>query len=184
MRCQLIDTAGFEVDTGARTIAGIAQQLGASRLQMSDVRLLCLDSTRILNDWERDQLAAPKRPRQLVVLTKCDGPRRVEPLTEAIETSATSGLGLDQLRQALRQAVAGAQSHESAAALTCERCGEGLSAAAESLSRAAELNRARAGEELVAAELRGALSELGRVVGTVYTDDILDRIFSRFCIGK
>ena len=68
-------------------------------LQMSDVRLLCLDSTRILNDWERDQLAAPKRPRQLVVFTKCDGPRRVESLTEAIETSATSGLGLTSYDQ-------------------------------------------------------------------------------------
>ena len=43
---------------------------------------------------------------------------------------------------------------------------------------------AAAGEELVAAELRRALSELGKVVGAVYTDDILDRIFSRFCIGK
>ena len=40
------------------------------------------------------------------------------------------------------------------------------------------------GEELAAAELRTALDELGRVVGAVYTDDILDRIFSRFCIGK
>ncbi|HVC97288.1 MAG TPA: hypothetical protein VND64_26645 [Pirellulales bacterium] len=40
------------------------------------------------------------------------------------------------------------------------------------------------GEELVAAELRLALDELGQVVGAVYTDDVLDRIFSRFCIGK
>jgi tRNA modification GTPase len=37
---------------------------------------------------------------------------------------------------------------------------------------------------LVAAELRRALSELGKIVGAVDTDDILDRIFSRFCIGK
>ncbi|HEX7447478.1 MAG TPA: hypothetical protein VF306_08030 [Pirellulales bacterium] len=42
----------------------------------------------------------------------------------------------------------------------------------------------RQGEELVAAELRLALDALGQVVGTVYTDDVLDRIFSRFCIGK
>ena len=39
-------------------------------------------------------------------------------------------------------------------------------------------------EELAAAEIRVALEELGKVVGAVYTDDILDRIFSRFCIGK
>ncbi len=39
-------------------------------------------------------------------------------------------------------------------------------------------------EELVAAEVRAALEEIGKVVGAIYTDDLLDRIFSRFCIGK
>jgi tRNA modification GTPase len=38
--------------------------------------------------------------------------------------------------------------------------------------------------ELVALELRAALDELGAMTGAVYTDDLLDRIFSRFCIGK
>ena len=39
-------------------------------------------------------------------------------------------------------------------------------------------------EDLLALEIREALQELGRITGAVYTDDILDRIFSRFCIGK
>ena len=38
--------------------------------------------------------------------------------------------------------------------------------------------------ELLALELRGALEQLGEMAGTVYTDDLVDRIFSRFCIGK
>jgi tRNA modification GTPase len=38
--------------------------------------------------------------------------------------------------------------------------------------------------ELLALEVRGALDQLGEMVGAVYTDDLLDRIFSRFCIGK
>jgi tRNA modification GTPase len=38
--------------------------------------------------------------------------------------------------------------------------------------------------DLLALELRGALDQLGEMVGAVYTDDLLDRIFSRFCIGK
>jgi tRNA modification GTPase len=56
--------------------------------------------------------------------------------------------------------------------------------AVAALTGAAELNRSVAGEELIGAELRGALDELGAVVGVVYTEDILGRIFSRFCIGK
>jgi tRNA modification GTPase len=46
------------------------------------------------------------------------------------------------------------------------------------------LAAARAGDELVAAEVRTALEELGKIVGAVYTEDVLDRIFGRFCIGK
>ena len=38
--------------------------------------------------------------------------------------------------------------------------------------------------EVMAMELRGALDQLGEMAGAVYTDDLLDRIFSRFCIGK
>ena len=56
--------------------------------------------------------------------------------------------------------------------------------AAEALERARLLNDLRQGEELVAAEVRLALDELGKVSGAVTTDDVLDRIFSRFCIGK
>ncbi len=73
--------------------------------------------------------------------------------------------------------------NESSAPLTAERCAESLRAAQTALARAQAENTA-GHEELVAAELRHALAELGKVVGAVYTDDILDRVFSRFCIGK
>jgi tRNA modification GTPase len=69
-------------------------------------------------------------------------------------------------------------------ASTAARCRESLRQAAEGLQRALGLARSEKGEELIAAEVRAALEELGRVVGAVYTDDVLDRIFSRFCIGK
>jgi tRNA modification GTPase len=64
------------------------------------------------------------------------------------------------------------------------RCAESLERACEAISRAAQANDAAAGDELVAAEVRLALEELGKTVGAVYTEDLLDRIFSRFCIGK
>ncbi|MHC4176793.1 MAG: tRNA modification GTPase, partial [Planctomycetota bacterium] len=71
-----------------------------------------------------------------------------------------------------------------AVAGTAVRCRESLRLAGESLERARRIVRGGNDEELVAAEVRVALDELGQVVGTVYTDDVLDRIFSRFCIGK
>jgi tRNA modification GTPase len=64
------------------------------------------------------------------------------------------------------------------------RCAESLRLVEVSLASALRLVEAREGEELIAAEVRLALGELGLVVGAVYTDDLLDRIFSQFCIGK
>ena len=69
-------------------------------------------------------------------------------------------------------------------AATAERCGESIRLAASSLGTATGLVESNAGDELVAAELRAALADLGKVVGAVYTDDLLDRIFRTFCIGK
>jgi tRNA modification GTPase len=182
--CQLIDTAGAEPDSRGEDIVGIAQQLAASQTRRCDIRLLCLDATRPLNDWERHELQATHPADQLVVITKCDGPRRLKLACDAIDTSALVGLGLDRLRHELHQAVIRVQRSETAGSLTGQRCGESLRKAGETLIRAARLNRADAGEELIAAELRVSLVELGKVAGTVYTDDILDRLFSRFCIGK
>jgi tRNA modification GTPase len=67
---------------------------------------------------------------------------------------------------------------------TAARCRNSLRAAAAALLRAQQLVVERSGEELVAVEIRAALDDLGQVVGAVYTEDLLDRIFSRFCIGK
>ena len=56
--------------------------------------------------------------------------------------------------------------------------------AGSALQSAAEALLTGAGDELVVFDLRSAVDELGKVVGAVVTDDILDRIFRRFCIGK
>ena len=64
------------------------------------------------------------------------------------------------------------------------RCFESLTHARQTLSRARTAVACQEGDELLAVELREAVDHLGRIVGVVYTDDILDRIFSRFCIGK
>ena len=76
------------------------------------------------------------------------------------------------------------QSRGSCVAATADRCRESVRLADAAVARAAEIAADRGGDELVAAEIRVALAELGKVVGTVYTDDLLDRIFRTFCIGK
>ncbi len=187
VKCRLIDTAGIEIDLDANAnqsdIGNIAQRMTTSQAETCEVRMLCLDSTRPLSTWEQRELTANHFAKQLVIVTKCDALKREQLPPGALETSAVSGLGLDRLRQALREELQTLQRSQTSS-LTPQRCAASLRAAGESFARASELNGLRAGEELIAAEVRVALTELGKVVGAIYTDDILDRIFSRFCIGK
>ena len=67
---------------------------------------------------------------------------------------------------------------------TLRRTADSLNGATKSIQMARQAASAGIGEELVAAEIRHALDHLGCVVGTVYTDDILDVVFGQFCIGK
>ena len=67
---------------------------------------------------------------------------------------------------------------------TATRCADSLLQAEAALTDALQLAAVDGCEELIAAEVRGALQALGQVVGAVYTDDILDRVFGQFCIGK
>ena len=68
--------------------------------------------------------------------------------------------------------------------MTGVRCREALVRGLESLRLAKEAAVESVGDEIIAGELRVALDELGQVAGTVANNDILDALFSRFCIGK
>jgi len=191
VKCQLIDTAGMT--TGAEEIAGpdvshgpdeAARATAQRQTRQAHVQILCLDATDAAGNWQREQLLQAADAGRVIVLTKVDlSPS--ESGSPAIRTSAVTGEGIDALRRALRDAAlaAGASGAEVVAG-TAARCRESLRLAGENLDRAETLVRENLAEELIAAELRLALSELGKVVGAVYTDDVLDRIFSRFCIGK
>ncbi len=147
------------------------------------------------------QIAAGEDTPLIIVRTKCDAaprpaslaPRRLSApcsLLPALrfpllETSAVTGVGIGRLKEAIRAAALRAAGPRTDVVLgTAVRCGESLRLAAASLERARDAVKAGLGEELIVSEIRVALTELGKVAGAVYSDDVLDRIFSRFCIGK
>lgn len=192
-RCELVDTAG--VAAAALGIAdplhAAAQEVTAAERRRADVRLLCLDSSRRPTAWEQAELAtaaANGQARQacLILRTKCDLGGGQPPWSDAaVATSSQTGAGLTELREMIRQAVLSLSRPAGGAVLaTANRAGSSLHRAGEALEGARQAHDSGRGEEIVAAEIRTALEELGKVVGAVYTDDILDRVFSRFCIGK
>jgi tRNA modification GTPase len=181
--CRLVDTAGWDTGAGG-SIAESAQSLASQQTGQAHVQLFCLDATRHLNAWERQSLAGPPPADRILVLTKTDGLRSTDLHLDAVPTSSRTGAGIADLRRAIYERITAELGGADVVAGTAIRCRESLrrSAAALELAQQAAVNAA--GEELVAAELRLALDELAQVVGAVYTEDVLDRIFSRFCIGK
>ncbi len=123
----------------------------------------------------------------LKVWTKADRslPEHASALgAESIVTSAATGQGLDDLRLAIADRIRRHEREGDLPAGTAARCRGSILSARLALRSAAQAIQNGAGDELVAFDLRQAVDELGKVVGAVVTDDILDRIFRRFCIGK
>lgn len=179
LACELIDTAGSDAAAEGATIAAAAQDMTGAQQRQADLLVRCTSAT----DYGGGQVT-PTEP-EIHILTKSDlwdASRQLPPL---VACSSLTGEGLPQLCSAIRSKLAdSAAGGGGVVASTALRCSESLRLAEESLASALRLVDSGGGEELIAAEVRLALGELGRVVGTVYTDDLLDRIFSQFCIGK
>ncbi len=178
----LVDTAGVEDTSNAVGIPSQAQSVTVSEQEIAKLTLLCIDVTRPINEWEANELERADGSPRLLVATKADASQELDLSARAIFTSSVTGQGLDELRLAIVEALA--DDSCDAVTSTALRCHESLRLAKVSIDQARIAASEGLGEELVAGELRVVLAELGNVVGVVYTDDILDRIFSRFCIGK
>ncbi len=202
VKCRLVDTAGTRNAEDSDVVEQAAHSNTAQQRRRAHVQVLCIDAGRPLDSWEEDELANSAGRRQIVALTKCDMGWEIDSARTFVEqialscddampvcgeilpTSSVTGFGIAELRNELRRQVqeAGNAGGDMVAG-TALRCAESLRLADQCLQRAREL--APSGqEELVAAEIRTSLDQLGKVTGAVYTEDVLDHIFSRFCVGK
>jgi len=174
---EVVDTAGRQGASSA--IEQQAQNLGREQAEDADLLVLCLEAGLPANADERALLSQGGPPVVIPVATKCDLQR---PPRDWLATSAVTGEGIEALRARLAEH---AQTHrQPALAPSLSRCRHHVDTCLKRLRQAHDLALHEEAAELLALELRGALDELGEMLGAVYTDDLLDRIFSRFCIGK
>jgi tRNA modification GTPase len=172
---ELVDTAGWREP--ADGIEDQAQALRQQQAEEADLLLLCLESGREMSPAEKAflQRVGPV----LAVATKCD---LAAPAPGLPATSAVTGEGLDGLRTLL--AEQGRTRKQPPLVPSLSRCRHHVQVCLDHLRRAHGIVLHQEPADLLALELRGALDQLAEMVGAVYTDDLLDRIFSRFCIGK
>ena len=179
----VIDTAGVRRAGDAIEAEGVRRAQAAA--SEADLVILVLDAGRNLRIDEREALARrdSRGAGTIVVANKFDlaPPVGGLPWPGAIPVSALTGEGLDALRAAIREALRGSGPLEDPV-LTNVRHAAALEETVAALDRARDA--LPFGEEIVLEDLRAALSALGEITGEVPNDELYDRIFSTFCIGK
>jgi tRNA modification GTPase len=166
---ELLDTAGLRPADDA--IERTAQDLGGDQARAADLVVFCVEAGRDPGPTSTGFADV------LQVATKCDLTPAAPPAT-----SAVTGEGVEDLRRLLAERARARC--QPALAPSLSRCRHHVHTCLDHLRRAHAVALFEQPPEILALELRCALDQLGELVGAVYTDDLLDRIFSRFCIGK
>ncbi|MEP3478513.1 MAG: GTPase [Fuerstiella sp.] len=195
----VIDTAGWEA--AANGIMQQAQNLRGSTMQECDLVVWCRAADLSTadqqdNDKLRLELTANTVP-VLDAITRCDLLDSSKQQSTALQVSFPDGhevqstetdiaqLSIQRTLNAISAALqADSSSKSELLGSTAVRCRDSLRRTIARLQSAEEAAAMDAGDEIVSMELRDALQQLSTILGEVYTDDILDHIFSNFCIGK
>lgn len=199
---RVIDTAGI------RDTEDIVEKIGVERskkqLQEADLALLVVDISEPIchEDLQLIRLCQDNDKKYILVANKCDLPEKMDlseiragtspaptikisSKVEVVKVSATEEIGLEELKSVmLNQILKTDFSSTEAIMVTSLRHKDALCQAKTSLEHTLESLQTHMPPEFVAVDMRIALDSLGEIVGATTTEDILDRIFSQFCIGK
>ena len=179
-----VDTAGLREATDQIEAEGIRRS--HESLTRAELVLHVLDASEPLTaeDGARfDQLAGKKR---IVVLNKVDLPRKLNLSgAAAVEVCCITGAGLEHLKDKIKEIVwSGAVGGEMTQVMINSRHQEALQRARRHALLCLEAFKSDQTLELIAMDLRIAVNAVGEIVGKTTTEDILDSIFSQFCLGK
>jgi tRNA modification GTPase len=183
---ELIDTAGLRESTDEAESMGIAKS--RETMADADVVLLALDATEPLHKEDEAAIASLASRPFLIVINKSDltSALHLSKLfsDRALETSALTGTGIPELRRAILALFNRQAPGTESALLTNLRQQQAVSTALSALARAQQAVGASIPHEMILLDLSEALHALDALTGTTTSDDILNIIFSKFCIGK
>jgi tRNA modification GTPase len=181
----LLDTAGFN-EGSEDPIEQEGMRRARDVMGRADLVLWITDAREVRTDSNADLTFNPGASRWRVVnkIDLLEMPSQGASTPDQFPISAMTGKGVEDLVAALVRFASETFRHSEPALVTRERQRSRLNQAVEALRDAGKKAEQGAGEELVAEDLRHALTGLGRLTGRVDVEDILDVIFREFCVGK
>jgi len=189
---RLMDTAGLRRAMDSIELEGVKRT--RERVEDADFILLVLDGSRGLDVDDFEIFEEIERKKKVVAINKNDLPLKIslEDIKDRfredpfVSISALKNEGIDKLKRAIYQSLIHRNVRSSPEHLIVAniRHKTALVQAKESLSNALKGLEEGASLEFIAFEIRSALEALGEMVGETATEEVLNRIFEQFCIGK
>ncbi len=190
---KIMDTAGIRETHDLAEMEGVKRSLRA--IEGADIVIAVLDAGRSLDEADKELIEKVKDKKTVIAINKSDieSPEfdsPIHPFTHspipAVKVSALTGEGIDTLKDAVYSLCisSGRAAEVEDVIITNIRHKQSIDNALKSLKEAAEALEGGQPLEVAALFLRESLDSLGEIVGVVTTEDILNRIFSEFCIGK
>ena len=183
---KLFDTAGIREGEGLAETLGIERSFQAmADADLTLVVVVDLSAPVAVEDRELMDRAREQQGRWILAGNKCDLSRHAEAMYDLHPVSALTGEGIDGLRDAVFRAVAPAGGMElETGFITSLRHERLLRESLDYLEKAVAAVAGNVPHEMLLLDLYGALRPIDAITGATTADDILNRIFSTFCIGK
>jgi tRNA modification GTPase len=183
----LVDTAGIRTTVDTVESEGVNRARGA--LGVAAAIILVLDQSRPLEDEDHELLGETQTRDRVIVINKADLTAQwvaseLADCGRRVMVSLLENTGLTELRQALADTLCAKEPLRDTPTLSNLRHIGLVQRASAALSRAAAAATASIPEELVLADLQEARGAFEEVTGKRTSDDVLEKIFTQFCIGK
>ena len=180
---KLFDTAGIRLTEDAVEKEGVLRSREA--VSKADIVLFINDAINGFDDLLYNQLLGLTSEERIVKVTNKIDLILDDSENSDIKVSALTGKGIDKLFAILKERAIGSKSYsEKTAIVTNQRHFNSLNKAKENLLNAEKSISERMTGEFISVDLRNAETALGEIIGKVTSDDILNNIFAKFCIGK
>lgn len=184
---KIVDTAGI------RETEDVVEKIGVRRskekIDEADLIVFMLDMSRPLDEEDEDIIQFIKNKKYIVLLNKIDLERRfsletIKDLENTIEISARTGFGIDDLKEKIKELFFNGKIDTESMIVTNTRHKQALYRAKENCEIAIEKVDNNEFLDLISIYVTSGLRALGEITGAELEEDLVNKIFSEFCVGK